>query len=607
MQALSRSITQLLFFTSSFLFCLYNVQAQDTLSLQEVIVSAPRSPGDSLRHVSSNSITQMLDQSNNIYLKTNGGSGSITFSARGGSSSQSQIFWDGIQIGSPMLALSDLSTVAFSHFESLVIEQGNEALWAHSGIFGAAVNLQELEEKQGTGINWQLGSFGQQKMSGTTGFDCGNFYMNSSLSYNELGDTYRYRDSGAKATQRNSQLQQFSHLHQLGLKTPKDHLHLTTWWTNTQRGIPPIIGTNTRDQQRDLSFRSKFSWTHTGRFNPKLTFAYRKESILYNALYSEFRDLQQKLILSHNIDKWNFQGLLNAQQSIAEADNYTEQAAQFNTSLGLNVNYTFNEQWQSEFAFKQQWQKDKLLPPVLLGKMIFHAHKDVKISYSFGRNIRLPSLNDLFWQPGGNPDLKPEHSTSHQFDLSYYSPSIAPDLKVLLGLYHSKVSNWLQWQVDDQNIWLAQNLDAVISQGLDLDIQLRSRLNKIQIFSDLSLSLSSTKNKAPNRGFGETYNKQLLYSPQFQCRIGQRLVYNSWSLQANLHSNSRRYINPENTESLDAFVILDLQASHRWPLPKGSIELWLASRNITDISYFQVAQRPLPGRSFELGLGFHLP
>ena len=39
------------------------------------------------------------------------------------------------------------------------------------------------------------------------------------------------------------------------------------------------------------------------------------------------------------------------------------------------------------------------------------------LSFNTSKNFRIPTFNDLYWQPGGNINLKPENSYQFEFDL----------------------------------------------------------------------------------------------------------------------------------------------------------------------------------------------
>ena len=39
--------------------------------------------------------------------------------------------------------------------------------------------------------------------------------------------------------------------------------------------------------------------------------------------------------------------------------------------------------------------------------------KELKLKGSTAYNYRFPSMNDLYWRPGGNPDVKPEEGYSY--------------------------------------------------------------------------------------------------------------------------------------------------------------------------------------------------
>lgn len=79
-----------------------------------------------------------------------------------------------------------------------------------------------------------------------------------------------------------------------------------------------------------------------------------------------------------------------------------------------------------------------------------------KVAY----NYRFPSMNDLYWRPGGNPDVKPEDGYS-------YDASVAYRKQLYRGLfldaevsgYLMYIDNWILWLPKDGNqwVWTPQN------------------------------------------------------------------------------------------------------------------------------------------------------
>ena len=66
---------------------------------------------------------------------------------------------------------------------------------------------------------------------------------------------------------------------------------------------------------------------------------------------------------------------------------------------------------------------------------------------SISLNYRFPTLNDLYFLPGGNPDLKSEHGFTYDVGLSF---SVGKENVYAL----SGGINWFDSHIDDWIIWL---------------------------------------------------------------------------------------------------------------------------------------------------------
>ena len=82
-----------------------------------------------------------------------------------------------------------------------------------------------------------------------------------------------------------------------------------------------------------------------------------------------------------------------------------------------------------------------LLPRVLSKK------GNIVAKASISRNYRFPTLNDLYFLPGGNPDLKSEHGFTYDVGLSF---SVGKENVYAL----SGGINWFDSHIDDWIIWL---------------------------------------------------------------------------------------------------------------------------------------------------------
>lgn len=85
-------------------------------------------------------------------------------------------------------------------------------------------------------------------------------------------------------------------------------------------------------------------------------------------------------------------------------------------------------------------------------------------------NYRFPSMNDLYWRPGGNPDVKPEDGYSYDAAIGYKNDLTSwMILNAEASGYLMHIDNWILWLPKDGNqwIWTPQNKRNVLSLGAE--------------------------------------------------------------------------------------------------------------------------------------------
>ncbi len=64
---------------------------------------------------------------------------------------------------------------------------------------------------------------------------------------------------------------------------------------------------------------------------------------------------------------------------------------------------------------------------------------------SVSSNHHFPTLNDLYFQPGGNPNLRPEGSLSQELGLVFNRKGGAGGFSMDVTGYHARVNDWIIW------------------------------------------------------------------------------------------------------------------------------------------------------------------
>lgn len=118
------------------------------------------------------------------------------------------------------------------------------------------------------------------------------------------------------------------------------------------------------------------------------------------------------------------------------------------------------------------------------------------------KNFRFPSFNDLYWEPGGNINLKSETSVqadlNQEFSLNGFKLSITP--------YYIKIDNMIRWIPTAFGYWAASNTEKVESYGLESQLSYQKSFNE-------NHSVKLIAGYAYTKSVDLETQKQLMYVP----------------------------------------------------------------------------------------------
>ena len=88
--------------------------------------------------------------------------------------------------------------------------------------------------------------------------------------------------------------------------------------------------------------------------------------------------------------------------------------------------------------------------------MVFNLWRKVlQVKGNVAYNYRFPGMNDLYWRPGGNPEVKPEDGYSYDASVAYRKQlcrGLSLDAEV--SGYLMYIDNWILWLPKDGNQWI---------------------------------------------------------------------------------------------------------------------------------------------------------
>ncbi len=605
-----------------------------------------------LRQNISLSMADILSFNSSIFVKNSGRATLSTVSFRGTSSSHTQVLWNGLRINSPMLGMTDFSMIPSFLVDKATIVHGSSSVAETGGGLGGAIKLATAPIMQeGFGLHFVqgIGSFSTFDDFLRLTYAKGRWQSSTRLVFSTSKNDYRYCNYDKKENiydsenniigqyhpverNRNGAFCDAHILQELYYKTKQgDRLSLNAWYTDSYRELPLLTTDygstpDYENYQREHSFRGVVGYDHIRRnwrvgaragyvytwlgydYSYNKVVATRSRSTIntiYGSVAGNYSFEEAKVLLSGNISLHE-----NFVCSSDGTEGYVADRAEFSAVVSarwqpmerLGVAATLREE-----VYGTRWS----LPiPMVAIEGVVSQKGNVMLRASASRNYRAPSLNDLYFRPGGNPNLRNEMGWSYDAGISSeVGRSDIYKLKVSASWFESWIDDWIMWLPTNKGFFSPRNVKKVHSCGVEAKASLAVRLAK-----DWRLELNGSAAWTPSISVGEAISagdnsigKQLPYTPRFSASVTGRLTYRSWSLLYKWNHYSERYTMSSNDVSLTGKlppyfmnnIELEKQFSFRW----AELSLKGTINNLFNEEYISVLSHPMPGINFELFVG----
>jgi vitamin B12 transporter len=567
------------------------------------------------------SIADLLKDESGIFIKSYGLGSSATTSARGGSAAHSNIVWNGFSLTNPMLGLTDLSLVPAGFFNGINIRYGNNCALAGSGAIGATVELNNnpvFRNEMVASASVTLASFATVKeqilVRKSTEKNSASFTFFYEQAKNNFEFTNRAEFNTPLQKQTNNEVKQYGFIVNESWRVNKRQLLiLNGWYQNSNREIPPTMTTaESIAYQTDNVLRITGEWQYYFKNNNlKFRSAWFDESIRYvdeNINLNSFGN--SKSIIAEGEGNFSFRewGKLNAGISnsyvTATVDEYKQSRYQNKAAVFVSYSITDKQKIVAVSTSARQEFIDGSTTP-----FTYQIQSSVKIlsglalRASYSKVYRAPSLNDKYWVPGGNKDLKPEDGYTAEAGLSFERKNNAFSVSAQTTFYTQQITNWIIWLPGSGGYWTPQNIYKVWSRGNETQLKVSYTKNKFsitpQIISAYTLSTNETENISE-----DSQNKQLIYVPRINWTGGVNIKYNHSLLSYTHGYKSRRYTSSDNLYFLGQYQYATLFISQSFALKQNLISAEFSIHNLWDENYESIAWRPMPRRNYSLTLKY---
>ena len=615
---------------------LYAQSLNDTIQIKEVKIEDYKISADPfykkerigemlIRQYSTNNLGELINATSPVFIKSYGPGSLTVTSFRGMGASHTNITWNGINVNSPTHGQFDLSLFPLFFTDEVEVLYGIAGLSMASGGLGGTINMVNTTAWNETRkINFEqvFGSFGTSKTFAGIQYGNKRFQNKIKIFYQESENDFPFINTAESShpiqKQKSAAYFQSGILNESYFKINAfNTMSLKFWYQNSERNIPPPMVTSDNDEkQRDENVRLMLDWKRekektelvlkTALFNDNLNY---RNNIAWINSHSLVRSSKNQLLFNYNLTKKiSLNTGLFSDYDEAAVDGYQGREIQVRNAIFAAYNHRLNRHFKYNFQLRQE-AIDNSFAPLMGALAIYYQPFEKEIISCFanaGNNYRFPTLNELYWMPGGNPDIKPEHSRNAEAGINLKKSIYEVFFDNKLTVFYNHVDNWILWSPSVYGYWQAQNLKEVLAKGYEISSSAKRDFNKVSAMLSLVYSHTESINLKAVSGLDESVNKQLIYTPVYLFRMNMNIMYKGFRLYYLQNYTGWRYTSTDNSSYLPAFYVADTSLEKEIKLKQHKLSVRFSVNNLYNTSYQVINWRAMPGRNYQIFLSYNL-
>ncbi len=638
------------FILTVFLICIgFGVFSQtsyslsDTILIQEIVTvgelkkyqsgaKIEKIPAKWMEVANDGTLEQLLSRMLPIPLKSNAGSLS-TIRLRGSSPDHTSINFGGINFNSLTLGQANASNVPLYLFDDVSVQFGSSNTGSESSSIGGAVFL-------GVQNNWtdgfkaeariSQGSFGEQLYGTKLFLGNGKFESVTRAYYyyktNNFGFTNPYhRDFENQVfeiedTQHNANIENYGLLQELNYRfADRNFLTVKLWLENDWHYIQQNMQTNLFQPEYKETYEDKNLriWADYKNSEHKLKYKFGAGYVYDNSLYDETQTdtIQTQRIIGEASAEYEFSKkswlklgttatriypTVYAYSSELEHEDRIDFVAAFHQQFFNKLTATLNLRKGFVTRFEVPFTPAFGLDYLALSKEKYVLN----VSGNVAKSYRVPTFNDRFWEPGGNPDLQPEKGMNYELGskLSFCDDDFSGNIK--LNVFYMNVDNWILWK-NGGSYWYAENVQQVESKGIELMTDWTYKIGKLKTTSGLNYSFTSAQ-RVESTNNTNALNRQLEYVPLRSGNIFTSSSVGKWNFSIDGNFTAKQFTNEEEDDILPAYFLLNLNVAYKIKINYSNhLRVSGALNNLLYTDYQSSFGYAMPGVSYRLSVTYN--
>ena len=600
-----------------------------------------------------------------VFVKQYGRATLSTVSFRGTGPSHTQVTWNGMRINNPMLGMTDFSMIPSYFIDDASLLHGTSSVNETGGGLGGLVRLSTAPaDIRGFGLQYIQGIGMFRTFDEFLRLEWGDehWQVSTRAVYQSSANDFKYRNRDKKEniyddemnivgsyypTERNKSgaFDDVHVLQEVYYDTRRgDRFGLNAWYINSNRELP-LLTTDYADdkqfenRQREHTLRSVLSWDHyrsdwkfaakAGYIHTWMAYDYRKDpgSGIMNSITRSRNKVdtfygQADGEYTPN-GNWFFTAGISAHQHLVESidkDIILQQGGKdivgydkgrIELSASVSAKWRPTERLGLSAVLREEMYGTKWATvPAFFADCQLSKRGNIVAKASVSRNHRFPTLNDLYFLPGGNPDLRSESGFSYEAGLSFaVGKENVYSLSGSASWYDQHIDDWILWLSTPKGFFSPRNIKQVHAYGVEMQASLA-----VIPARDWKLTMNGTFSWSPSINEGEpispadqSVGKQLPYEPEFSATVTGRLTWRSWGLLYQFCYYSERYTMSSNDITLSGrltpYLMNNLSLDKAFALKWADLTLKGTVNNLFNEEYLSVTARPMPRMNVEFFIG----
>lgn len=537
-----------------------------------------------------------IGQNSSLYFKNYGNGQLSTITLRGSSASQTQVLWNGLPVNSPTLGQTDFSVWPVFLLGEISVVRGSASSLFGSGAIGGSVVLDNRYIKRDSSLSLmaRYGSFGNVQSGVKAQYQLGKKLTGETRAFRStLRNDFKYIYRSKEVRQPNASVSQLGFSQRLNLQSSQHFSYTEIGFATNDREIQPTLTSVSRDKLVTDEFRMVIGHDSYSRNVSHLSFGYSYNRTLFNdSSQTSSHQIIGNYSFDYKLGKLSGKAGVNLLYGLANSNNFIEEVDRLQGDFFSLWSYQLWKRSKITLNFRESRSAQFRAFVPSLGTEIFLL-EGLYFDLQGSKGFRAPSFNDLYWSPGGNPDLLPEYSENIESGFSFKRKKVRFKSKV----FYSEISNWIQW-IPSEGIWTPENLRFVKTRGIEVEATNEYQLGGSSLILDAAYEyLRSTDTE-------QDIKNQLPYVPRHSSFFSVSWLSGSNSIVLRANYTGKRFSTLSNSSlgSIDPFLLTDLTLQRHLMLSSLQMSWTFSVYNLFDVDYQNIKNVAMPGRNFLLGL-----